>query len=186
MINNCHQIALSILAIILLVTLTTVDLRGQYSSAYAQKHYPAYTNPCPPCSTGPCHQHKKGLWNLAGFGGQPYRETSKRTKLIDRNHRPGIMRQSAFWPAPFSSWHQHGLKGCLNGSTCEPRLRDSLDHLATFKLVPFNVRKDNGYYGHDCDAYGYLGESNSYQNTNWTAPTYLSRRYPPKPQTRQK
>lgn len=163
--------------VLLAFNIQTRESVAQDSIHYLQKSIPAYSNPCGDCPNGP-RGCKTGLWNLPGYGGQPNRESSIRISLIDSNQRPGIMRFSSYWPAPMHSVRDHGMNGFCNRSTCQPRPRDAIDSLAYFKLVPKNIRTDNGHSGPNCDPYGFLGQSRSYENHPATVPHYLNRRYP--------
>ncbi len=120
-----------------------------------------YVDACNTCPVGARSCLGSSLWKLPGFAGQPTRSLDKRTQLIESNQRPGLMRFSPNWPAPFGSLHDHGWHGCGSShraSTTQPRPRDALDRLAYFQLLP-NVRCDNGHQGPGCDPYGYLGHS---------------------------
>lgn len=170
-VSTCRYFVIAVALVTMNVTMINSSV-GQVAVHYP-RHLSPYSNPASGCD-GPATCVGSKLWQLPAYGGQPTRNLSKTQRLIESNQRNSIVNFSSHWQAPFSVLHDRG--GCLPQhvhSTLRPRPRDLLNELAYFKLLP-DVRNDRGSYGPNCDGYGYLGSSRSYENFTETAQHYLN------------
>ena len=166
--------AIAQLLAIVWVTISVAPLHSQTHSTYEHLPcVPTHSNPLGPCAQLPRVPAESGLWKLPGYGGQPARVSTKRTRLIESSLCSGSANYFSWnWEAPFKVKRTNYGYGCpyLN-STMQPSPLDSLNRFAMLKLLP-NVRQDNGYCGPGCDGYGYYSGDQSAFNFPSTAPRY--------------
>lgn len=116
--------------------------------------------PCNVC-THPPQVRAANRFDWPGRKGQPYRAQEPGGCLCGKKGCPKCNTASIYWPRPLSVICNRENPSCWTspyGPQPKKRLTDALDHLAGFKLIPYQ-RTDNGHCGPDADPYGCLGES---------------------------
>lgn len=130
------------------------------STIVGQDLYQNYADPdrsavCPNCN------HRLPRVNVCGWKGHPWRDKELGGCRCGKKSPLTFYNFDCHWPAPFSVVLDHGCSGRARRATTDttqPRLRDCLDCLADFRLLP-PVRRDNGHTGPGCDPFGYVGRS---------------------------